>query len=508
MANHEASSGSDNTETAGDWSRRYCRHPRATGSECWALKIQREQACLAHASDEVRQDFFERARSDPDAVDWPTAGYFCNLDIDRSLYEQIRSLLHGAAHSVDFTGSVFDTEVDFTGFEFGHACFNKVAFSAAAKFTSARFQGYASFEDTQFSQYGQSFSSAVFKGELSFACSSSANEATRAMVNLHLSLATLAEGARFDGRYFRYNVFLNDAELRGLLLFPDVKCDGNIILDRIKLTGPLTVLAPVAARVSLAELTLTQPLTITAVVEGESFKGNRLEATDITSLAKATVIAPLTIGTGITLTHCSLAGATGLENLRVTVADPRWTIFRHRRIIYDELSLWNQDREARDNPRHVEAIYRQLRAALETSKAAPAAADFYYGEMEMRRIASPRISFDRILLTAYKVISGYGLRAYRALSTYFAILLAVSLLLRYRTGWFVENASAAAGSAALTFNRFWDVFAITARSSVTFFSPVTNGLNAAGTLLFIGLRLTGPVALALAILAVRARVQR
>lgn len=406
-------------------------------------------------------------------------------------------------HNVDFTGAVFHTEVDFAGVEFGHACFDRVTFSAAVKFDSARFQGYASFRDTQFSQYGQSFGGSVFSGEFSLSCSSSASEETRTMVNLHLSRATLTEGARFDGRHFRNNVFLNDAEVSGYLLFPDVTCDGILVLDRINVTGPLTVLAPVATRMSLAELTLTQPVSLTTA------KGHPGQTTSLTSLARATITAPLTIGTGIGLTQCRLAGATGLEHLRGAIFDPNyWAIFRHRRIIYDEFLAWDPNPKDVDDLRNVEAIYRQLRASLEASKAAPEAADFYYGEMEMRRIASPSRSFDRVLLTAYKAISGYGLRASRALSTYVGILFIVSFLLRYKTRWFVENAPAAAGSTALTFTRFWDVFAITARSSVTFFSPVANGLNSAGTLLFIGLRLTGPAALALAIIAVRARIQR
>lgn len=42
------------------------------------------------------------------------------------------------------------------------------------------------------------------------------------------------------------------------------------------------------------------------------------------------------------------------------------------------------------DPRQVEAVYRQFRAALETTKATPSAAGFYYGEMEMRRLACRR----------------------------------------------------------------------------------------------------------------------
>lgn len=181
-------------------------------------------------------------------------------------------------------------------------------------------------------------------------------------------------------------------------------------------------------------------------------------------------------------------------------------------MIADELDYRQVVRQVNDaarlSARQVEAIYRQLRAALEGSKAAPAAADFYYGEMEMRRLSDRRVSSDRVLLSVYKLTSGYGLRAHRAFLSYLTLLLAATALLRYQTGWFVADESDAAGSTGLSFNSFWDVMAIAARSSVSFLSAVTTGLTAGGTLLFILLRLAGPATVALAILALRARVQR
>jgi hypothetical protein len=109
-------------------------------------------------------------------------------------------------------------------------------------------------------------------------------------------------------------------------------------------------------------------------------------------------------------------GATGLDNLRITTVDPRWEVRRRRRVIAEELPFLGRSGKGKPDaphPKQVEAIYRQLRAALEASKAAPAAADFYYGEMEMRRRSSACPSFDRLLLAIYKCTSGYGLRAWR-----------------------------------------------------------------------------------------------
>ena len=50
----------------------------------------------------------------------------------------------------------------------------------------------------------------------------------------------------------------------------------------------------------------------------------------------------------------------------------------------------------------VAAIYRELRAGQEGRKDEPGSADFYYGEMEMRRLAAPKLSGERAILEAYR----------------------------------------------------------------------------------------------------------
>jgi hypothetical protein len=73
-------------------------------------------------------------------------------------------------------------------------------------------------------------------------------------------------------------------------------------------------------------------------------------------------------------------------------------------------------------------LYRALRKGREDTKDEPGAADFYYGEMEMRRLArrpvnpigagrigaASRGRVERWILTAYWLV--YGLRAWRAVA--------------------------------------------------------------------------------------------
>jgi hypothetical protein len=62
----------------------------------------------------------------------------------------------------------------------------------------------------------------------------------------------------------------------------------------------------------------------------------------------------------------------------------------------------------------VASIYRDLRRSLEAKSDMPSAADFYYGEMEMRRWSAGRPLLERVLVWCYWLVSGYGLRAGRA----------------------------------------------------------------------------------------------
>jgi hypothetical protein len=153
-------------------------------------------------------------------------------------------------------------------------------------------------------------------------------------------------------------------------------------------------------------------------------------------------------------------------------------------------------------------LYRALRKGREDSKDEPGAADFYYGEMEMRRQrtaprsgrdesvgAHPTSWAERWILRLYWLVAGYGLRASRALvglAITIALLGAVSLDL-----WgFRPDRSY--GRALL--------FAL--ESSISLFRAPEAKLTAGGEVIQIVLRLAGPLFFGLALLSLRARVKR
>ena len=164
------------------------------------------------------------------------------------------------------------------------------------------------------------------------------------------------------------------------------------------------------------------------------------------------------------------------------------------------------------DPGQIAGLYRALRKGREDAKDEPGAADFYYGEMEMRRRARPRpvsvgnpdgessaISRGRVergILTAYWLVSGYGLRAWRAVAC-LAVVTALLAVAFHFVGFAVPPRPVSYWTSLL--------YAFRATLSLTD-NDVT--LTAWGKLLQGVLRLTGPVLLGLALLALRGRVKR
>ena len=289
--------------------------------------------------------------------------------------------------------------------------------------------------------------------------------------------------------------------------------------------------------------------------------------TRILSLSRATV-GDLALS-GIGLEDCVFVGAHGLDKLRIDTScsfqrPPAWSLrtwrpFTARRVISEE-AKWRQEHAqgwpvasapaaSGQDPvvptaLEIAGIYRNLRKGREDSKDEPGAADFYYGEMEMRRLAdrknrrrdgdkanhlrSSRV--ERGLLNAYWVVSGYGLRAWRSLTALTVLLLACAALFTMplfarlpdppqqvssvdlRTGGVRYAPYTQPGvQPHTTVVPLGLSMEFTARESLTltraFGTPVlqTTGV---GTALDIALRLLAPLLLGLALLAVRGRTKR
>jgi uncharacterized protein YjbI with pentapeptide repeats len=138
-------------------------------------------------------------------------------------------------------------------------------------------------------------------------------------------------------------------------------------------------------------------------------------------------------------------------------------------------------------------IYRELRKGREDKKDEPGAADFYYGEMEMRRHSAPLA--ERTILWLYWMVSGYGLRASRALLS-LAVTIVLGALLLQQFGF---DAGKQPDDGTL-------LFAL--ESSISLFRAPDGALTPEGHTIQIVLRLAGPLFFGLALLALRGRVKR
>jgi uncharacterized protein YjbI with pentapeptide repeats len=167
------------------------------------------------------------------------------------------------------------------------------------------------------------------------------------------------------------------------------------------------------------------------------------------------------------------------------VEPPRWLLQAHGEI------------ETPRHPRDIAGMYRQLRKGREDNKDVSGAGDFYYGEMEMRRQDADAPLIERAVLWLYWLVSGYGLRASRALVALGVTILAFALGL-----WQLGFEPRPAFIRALLFS--------TESTSGLFRVPETPGLvlTYTGEMLQVLLRLLGPLFFGLALLSLRGRVRR
>ncbi|MGY1672182.1 pentapeptide repeat-containing protein [Geodermatophilus sp. SYSU D00710] len=180
------------------------------------------------------------------------------------------------------------------------------------------------------------------------------------------------------------------------------------------------------------------------------------------------------------------------------------------------------EREARLHAARIQTAYRDLRKGREDAKDEPGAADFYYGEMEMRRFASAPRSVERVLLTIYWAIGGYGLRATRALAT---LLLVIALgVVGFATVGFaptprIEYHPISQSAAEPPIYRQVSVpaarpgwrtaldYSVDSATSLLR-AGLPRPLTGVGRVIEIALRLLGPLLLGLAVLALRGRLKR
>ncbi|MEU6339305.1 pentapeptide repeat-containing protein [Streptomyces cellulosae] len=246
---------------------------------------------------------------------------------------------------------------------------------------------------------------------------------------------------------------------------------------------------------------------------------------------------------GVDMSECLINGAIHLDQMRLTgdyrlATSPNGLRYTKRDVLAEEQHWrarngyhgwtspagWDGDPLT---PATIAPLYRQLRKGMEDSKDEPGAADFYYGEMEMRRKDRTRPLGERTLLNLYWALSGHGLRATRALA-WFALTVAATLFIM--TGWGIAKTDPKPETTRQVVNgkvvyvtdnpdpvnptdgqrftskRFEKSLRVVINSVV--FRSSGQNLTTTGTYVEMVSRLTEPILLGFAALAIRGRVKR
>jgi uncharacterized protein YjbI with pentapeptide repeats len=492
---------------------------------CPATVVAGYRQCWSHLSVE---DF-------ADALDGLTPG--ADLDLrgtvaGTSLLSDILPRLRDASGELRI-GSLNWDRVAFSS----HVELRKVSFSGKATFTHCNFSQGATFATIRFADQAD-FSNATFGGPAILADVEFARDALfRECMFTEAKLSHIIAGK---------NISFEKANVSRLTISDAQSPSGSLTLSGLRATedGEVEVKARFSAvRCKQAEFggparlqLATGPLWLT----GSTFKGTAIVESWLPALAKEPgranepllpirslrgVDAERLTLTDVDLSQCLMYGLRRPEELRL---EGRWLFPRtprgwhprhglpwrwtRRDALYEE-HLWRgwaiATKDAEDPidlddpampcpPARLAVLYRQLRQGVEDARNAPGAADLYYGEMEMRRLSTDALD-ERALLTAYWLVSGYGLRASRALLLLAGVVLAATEVLQH-----------AGFGRASHHPGFVDSLLYTAGSllSLTISGHLPTTLSDWGQAMVISLRITGPVLLGLAALAMRGRLTR
>ncbi|OEJ28941.1 hypothetical protein AS594_35490 [Streptomyces agglomeratus] len=485
----------------------------------------------------------------------------------------------------DFESATFEGDAGFRSATFqGGAGFGSATFQGGADFGSATFEGDAGFRSATF-EGGADFESATFQGGAGFWSATFQDYAMFGSATFQdyamFGSATFQRYAMFGSATFQSDARFGQAVFEQSVSLGPLVCAGRMKLSGAVFGGPATLsfaarrlecrrtrwsstaeLRLRYATVDFAHAVFEYPLTIAA--EADPFvlpDGQPVAEQALADAPDATVrIASLRgvdaahlVLADVDLSGCLFTGTVHLDQLRLEgncsfdAVPPRthwgrWrpVRFTQRRTLAEE-HHWRASRPAavrgwnvavlgtgRVGPLQLAPVYRALRKAFEDGKHEPGAADFYYGEMEMRRHADHIPRSERSLLTAYWALSGYGLRASRALGWLAAaMLITIMLLVGFGLPKDFPKQEATGtvppGGGKVTFEidkadpqnptgdrftgeRFEKALNVTLNSVV--FRSSGQDLTTTGTYIEMASRVTEPVLLGLAVLAVRNRVKR
>ncbi|WP_078898496.1 pentapeptide repeat-containing protein [Streptomyces sp. CNQ-509] len=370
----------------------------------------------------------------------------------------------------EFAGAVFQRNITFdrTTFE-DDARFERGTFEDEAGFHGATFRRRAWFLRVTF-QGSAWFQGTVFQGDIVFHGATFQDDARFKGVtfqsNARFSHVTFQGDVRFNGATVQGDTWFNGTAFERAPRIGPFVCWGTVDLSAAVFDAAVIIEVAAGgldfqrtrwastaglrlrhATVDLSDAVMEYPVSVTA--HAAPFPRERDDAAADESGIEPAAVRMLSLRgvdaahlslTDVDLSGCRFAGTVHLDQLRLygRCPLPRAPGGWHRRGLLPvrftarqtlaEEQYWRAaradaaagwmpppDGSAPLEPAALVPLYRELRKTLEDAKDEPGAADFYYGEMEMRRHDPRTPAAERFLLRLYWALSGYGLRASRAL---------------------------------------------------------------------------------------------
>ncbi|WP_284117653.1 pentapeptide repeat-containing protein [Streptomyces fragilis] len=562
----------------------HCGHDATSADRigCRGIRVGDHAACLAHLEEADRAAYLEALSPGAD-IDHRGTPFIPQL-LDQLLAAVSDPSTGEPQFGVArFDGATFFGDARFDGAIFsGGAQFHGACFSRGARFDEASFSGDAQFRGVSFSSDAR-FDKASFSGDAQFEGASFSGDA-------QFEGASFSGDAQFEGASFSGDAQFRGARFEVAPRLGPLVCGEQVVLDAAVFQQPVTV--EIAARqvscartrwaatatlhlryadLDLRDAVFEYPVLVAA--RPTPFPLYSANPTQVLPEAKLSGRGPgvrLTTVGGVDAAHlalhdidlseCRFAGAIHLDQLKVdgwctfdTAPGQGWGWgfpwrWSRRNILVEE-HHWGVRANGRPDsdtalastglpsdapelkPATVAVLYRQLRKSLEDGKNEPDAADFYYGECEMRRHDPGRPRGERALLTAYWALSGYGLRTTRAL-VWLGAAMTITVAVMMLWGLPADDPKptttgrqVAAGQKVIlitdtpepvnpsgplaervTTERFEKSLRVVINSVI--FRSSGQALTTTGTYTEMTSRLAEPVLLGLAVLAVRSRVKR
>ncbi len=446
----------------------------------------------------------------------------------------------------DFHSTSFIGEAVFDGVTFrGRAVFSdleegrgRTNFQGKASFRRAVFDDVVWFADTRFEDAAD-FSRATFRGDYNFTRVNFASEARFDLATFEGEPPLGFEGVRCGGLLSFYRATIDRSRRFGPMVVDHLSLDEAIFTSPVRFDAAARVVTAVGtqarrgldlrlrwADVVLEDIDLSVSSSVTGAGPFDQLDENELATfletryrssdTRIVSLRGADVSA--LVLADVDVRFCRFMRAYNLHKLRfdgdVGFAPSPPSRWRTTRQVIAEEHHWRAVQQRGDGwwspptqpgdtpstppeilqPAEIAAIYRSLRQGREEARDEPGAADFYYGEMEARRSRRDTPAAERLILTLYWLVSGYGLRASRALAA-LAVTVALFSVLLCKFGFPQDT-------------EYLDALVFTLSSTTSLFRSPAADLTRAGSLLELGLRLLGPLFFGLVVLSLRGRVKR